>query len=53
MKFLFLYIRENIRRRTANYILPLIAFILSGILLCATVFYLTLSTEEPPEEVYY
>ena len=53
MEFILLYIRENIRRRKSNYILPFIAFILSGILLCATVFYLTLSIEEPPEEVYY
>jgi hypothetical protein len=48
-----LYIRENLRRRRSNYLLPFVAFILSGILLCATVFYLTLSTEEPPTEIYY
>ncbi|MBQ3954724.1 MAG: hypothetical protein II680_02455 [Clostridia bacterium] len=53
MRFIFLYIRENLRRRKSNYLLPFVAFILSGILLCATVFYLTLSTEEPPAEVYY
>ena len=53
MKFICLYIGKNIRRRTANYILPFIAFVLSGILLCTSVFYLTLSGEEPPDEVYY
>ncbi len=53
MRFIFLYIRENLRRRRSNYLLPFVAFILSGILLCTTVFYLTLSTEEPPAEVYY
>ncbi|MBR5365474.1 MAG: hypothetical protein IK132_04450 [Clostridia bacterium] len=53
MKFILLYIRENLRRRKSNYILPFLSFVLSGILLCASVFYLTLSHEEPPEKVYY
>ncbi len=53
MEFIFLYIRENIRRRKSNYILPFISFVLGGILLCTSVFYLTLSVEEPPEEVCY
>ena len=53
MKFILLYIKENLRRRKSNYILPFIAFVLSGILLCTTVFYLTLSTADPPAEVYY
>ncbi len=52
MKFILLYIKENLRRRKSNYILPFIAFVLSGILLCTTVFYLTLSTADPPAEVY-
>ena len=53
MRFIFLYIWENLRRRRSNYILPFVAFILSGILLCTSVFYLTLSVGEPPEEVPY
>lgn len=53
MKFIFLFIRKNLRHRKSNYILPFISFILSGILLCTSVFYLTLSTDEPPAEIYY
>ncbi len=53
MKFILFYVKENIHRRKSNYILPFISFVLSGILLCASVFYLTLSIEEAPEEVYY
>ncbi len=53
MKFVFLYVKENICRRKSNYILPFLSFVLSGILLCASVFYLTLSHEEPSERVYY
>ena len=52
MKFVFLFIRKNLRRRKSNYILPFLSFVLSGILLCASVFYLTLSKKEPPTEVY-
>lgn len=53
MKFIFLFIKKNLRHRKSNYILPFISFILSGILLCTSVFYLNLSFDEPPEEVYY
>ena len=53
MKFIFLFIRKNLRHRKTNYVLPFISFILSGILLCTSVFYLTLSTDEPPAEIYY
>ena len=43
MKMLLLFIRKNYRYRKANYFLPFLSFVLSGILLCTSVFYLTLS----------
>ena len=43
MKMLLLFIRKNFRYRKANYFLPFLSFVLSGILLCTSVFYLTLS----------
>lgn len=43
MKFLILFIRKNMRCRKANYLLPFLSFVLSGILICTSVFYLTLA----------
>ena len=43
MKMILLFIRKNFRYRKANYVLPFLSFVLSGILLCTSVFYLTLA----------
>lgn len=46
MDLILLFIRKNIRYRKANYILPFLSFVLSGILICTSVFYLTLAKNE-------
>ncbi|MBQ4560370.1 MAG: FtsX-like permease family protein [Tyzzerella sp.] len=46
MKFILLFIKKNFQYRKANYILPFISFVLSGILLCTSVFYLTLAKND-------
>ncbi len=42
MRFARLYIRNNIRRRTSGYLISLFSLFLSALLICITVFYLTL-----------
>lgn len=45
MKFIILWIRKNFRYRKANYVLPFLSFVLSAVLLCTSVFYLTLESD--------
>ncbi len=52
MKFIRLYIKNNIRRRKSNYLIPLFSFFLSGLLICITVFYLTLEKNISDELSY-
>ncbi len=53
MRFVGLYIRNNIRRRTSGYLITLFSFFLSALLICITIFYLTLEKNIQEDEISY